>query len=238
MTTILVTRPQAAAKQLAEKLIKYHYQPIVFSTIEIRPITPQPTVIDDNWDMVIFISPNAVAHGAYLLKKSSIQHIKIAAVGESTAKALTEQQLTVSIMPTEFSSEGLLACTDLQQVSGKKIALIKGVGGRELLAESLANRGAQVIEIDVYQRCLPRQKIDQLLLDSIDVITVTSVEILQNLCQLTPDSLKHKLLTKRLLVTSKRIRIAAENLGFSQNIDVAKDARSESIIAKLESLQI
>nr|WP_232109035.1 MULTISPECIES: uroporphyrinogen-III synthase [Pseudomonas] len=79
-------------------------------------------------------------------------------VGEATAAVLQGAGLVVSFPPRGDDSEALLALPALRQavaVPAPRILIVRGVGGRELLAERLAEQGASVDYLELYRRCLP-----------------------------------------------------------------------------------
>jgi uroporphyrinogen-III synthase len=77
------------------------YQPVLFPTLEIKPINNKPLKV--NYDALIFISANAVEYGLKTLKILDYQSAKIFAVGAATAKKL-EETVSVLIIYAKFSS--------------------------------------------------------------------------------------------------------------------------------------
>ena len=57
-----------------------------------------------------------------------------------------------AIAPLQENSEGLLALMPLQNVAGKRIAIIRGDSGRDLLRDALIQRGAEVKYLEVYRK--------------------------------------------------------------------------------------
>ncbi|HBC19455.1 MAG TPA: uroporphyrinogen-III synthase, partial [Alcanivorax sp.] len=51
-----------------------------------------------------------------------------------------------------FNSEAVLSLLCLQQLTEKKVLLCRGDSGRELLAQTLAERGAEVVTLPFYRR--------------------------------------------------------------------------------------
>jgi uroporphyrinogen-III synthase len=167
-------------------------------------------------DIVIFISRNAVEHGLAWSGDAAI-----AAVGPATAAAIEAAARVVDIRPASgFDSESLLGEPALETVKGKTIRIIRGNGGRELLATTLRERGAHVDYLEVYARQLPdypEPEIEavarRLTAGEIGAVVVMSVESLRNLLALLPESC-HPAFAKTRLVTpaSRVIKEVADRL--------------------------
>lgn len=232
----MVTRPKPQGILLCEQIRLLGGRPVYFPTIEIVPYENDNLLSNlDQYDILIFISPEAVYQSAKLIRKLP-KKVKYAAIGAMTAKALEEIGLPAAIFPLEdWNSEGLVALPDMQAVKGKKIAIIKGLGGRQWLEEELERRGAKVNLILVYQRALPQIEIkpyvDLLQRDIVDVIICTSNEGLQNLKILLNDAWP-ALQKTPLLVISERMVLRAQELGFKQ-ILLSKNASQNAILEAL-----
>ena len=204
---VLVTRPQHQSLGLAAAIKREGGVPIRFASIEIVPrnaatVTEEAYRLPDP-DIVVFVSSNAVRHG--------IQHAEgatIAVVGPASAEAVVAAGHKVDIMPTDgFDSEHLLTAPELFDVAGKCIRIIRGQSGRELLADALRSRGADVDYLSVYTRTLPlyrAEEVDALLADwlagKVNVVTAMSVATLDNLLTLLPERAL-PMLTRTPLVT-------------------------------------
>ncbi|BBP42374.1 uroporphyrinogen-III synthase [Thiosulfativibrio zosterae] len=113
----------------------------------------------DHW---VFISVNAVQHFAEALAPewSALQQQlsmpsapRVHAIGEATAKALINAGLpTQQPLHAQFDSESLLASEAFQSLCDAKVLILKGLGGRETLANELKIRGAQVCAWSLYER--------------------------------------------------------------------------------------
>jgi uroporphyrinogen-III synthase len=235
---ILVTRPKPYGEQLCEQITTQNGQAIYFPTLQIVPIKNNLEEIKElaQADWIIFISPQAVLCGIPAIQKywpAFPDKIKLIAMGEGTAKALSAKGFMDVIHPEEWTSEGLLKLPHFQALSGKQIVLIKGVGGRELLAETLMARGAKVRHIHVYRRELPTyDKIDLLRLQKIDIIVCASGETLRNLITLMGASNQTMLFQIPLVLVSQRLVELARELGF-KNVFLAKNASHNAIIDTL-----
>jgi uroporphyrinogen-III synthase len=157
---------------------------------------------------------------------------KVAAVGKKTAQALVNNGINATLVPSDtFNSEALLALPELQQVSGQKISIIRGEGGRELLKDALSQRGAEVAYVDVYRRSCPRLSLLPLVkfLDeqTLAIILLTSEESLFNLFDVTRG--KIDLNNTILLLGSQRIADSSVLTAYEGERLVSRDPSDESI---------
>ena len=217
---ILVTRPAAQAAWLSNEIRLRAGQPIALPLLEIQPLPPDGKMQSAlaelaRTDVLIFVSANAVEYAlAYLpLLPDSL---RVGAIGQATAERLRTAGLRVDLVPARFDSEGFLALPAIQDLDGKRVVIVRGVGGREKLAESLRSRGAQVQYLEVYRRACPHWAATAVHTAlGADVITVTSSEALDNLAQLARLPGAEALWAKPLLVFHPRIAGRARELGFT-----------------------
>lgn len=238
--TVVVTRPAHQAETLCRLLEHHQARVIRFPVLEIVPVHSDSLsqLLHNlaNFDIAIFISPNAVhqAMAEIAVTGALPRSIKVAAVGKPSADALAQYGVTVDIFPQQaFNSEALLALPAMQHIEGKRVVIFRGVGGRELLATTLIERGAQVDYAECYRRQKPRQNSQtlnsELLAHKVDIIIVTSGEGLENLVDLVGASAVSHLQRLPLVVVSERMKIAAEKLGFQSDIVVAAKASDEDL---------
>ena len=142
--------------------------------------------------------------------------------------------LNVDIIPDGHDSESLLEHPQLQagEISGIKIVIFRGEGGRELLGNTLQSRGAEVFYADMYRRSPPTSasQLNQYLAEA-DIVAVSSNQGLQNLYDLATD--KNSLTRHALVVPGERSFTLAKALGFS-NIFIAENATDEACMNALE----
>ncbi|TRW91317.1 uroporphyrinogen-III synthase [Candidatus Methylobacter oryzae] len=227
---ILVTRPEHQADNLSRLIEEQGGIAVRFPTLEIIAKDnaleiKQMLANPDLFQWLIFISANAVnfALKANDGKIACTKSVRFAAVGQSTAQAMRMAGLNVDLVPESgYNSEALLAMPELQQVEGQRFLIVRGEGGREQLATALRSRGAEVNYLEVYRRVIPRidssPVVELLAQHSLDIVTVTSAEALQNL-KLMLDEKNNKLLSLiTLVVVSNRIRCIAADMGFNRII--------------------
>ncbi|MEO8331968.1 MAG: uroporphyrinogen-III synthase [Gallionella sp.] len=221
---IVVTRPRDQAVQLAQRIEQAGAIPLLFPLLDIAPVQDTKLLHKQisrlpRFDLAIFISPNAVHYGIPAIRSAGAlpPKLKIATVGQGSARALREAGITNAIAPTErFDSEGLLALPELQNVAGWSVMIFRGDGGRELLGDTLRARGATVEYTACYQRSKPQQDIGSLLSAAPDAITVTSSEALGYLWQMLDAGAQAVLRDKPLFVPHQRIAELARQQGWGQ----------------------
>lgn len=242
---MLVTRPEHQANELCESIERMGGTAIRFPVLQIEDIddaTQLHTQIErlDSFDIAIFISPNAVKKAINLIqvRKNWPKNVKIAAVGKTSAKALDSLGLIADIFPSKkFNSEALLSLDEMQNVSGKNIIIFRGEGGRELLAETLKDRGARVEYAECYKRSKPKADVSALLKHwargEINIIVTTSNEGLHNLYDMVGQLGRQWLAKSTMVVISDRAADLAMQLGFKHRPLVSSQASDEAILNTL-----
>jgi uroporphyrinogen-III synthase len=209
---VLVTRPAHQSLPLVTAIEEQGGRAVRFPTLEIQPRNAAAIVADayqlESPDIAIFVSSNAVVHGLQYAENA-----RIAVVGPATAEAIEAADRVVDIMPYDgFDSEHLLQTAELFDVSGKRVRIIRGQDGRELLADTLRERGAVVDYLSVYQRTLPLYRddeVDALLAEwesgRVNVVTMMSVASFQNLLAVLPESARPMLERTPLVTPAERV---------------------------------
>ncbi|WP_153129830.1 uroporphyrinogen-III synthase [Dechloromonas hortensis] len=230
--TIVVTRPRAQAAPLAAAIAEAGGAPLLFPLLEISPAgDPQPLAAAiarlAAYRLAVFISPNAVDYAvpAMLARGPWPAGLIPAAVGQGTVKALAALGIDGCIAPsTRFDSEALLELPELAaaQIAGRRVAIFRGDGGRELLADTLRQRGATVDCITCYRRSGPTDGVAPLLAawraGRLDALTVSSSEGLRYLVDLLDAEGRAFLQKTPLFVPHARIAENARALGLSKII--------------------
>jgi len=228
--TVLVTRPEQQTQFLSEQLTQLGAKVISMGVIDIMPIEPKewPKIALETQDMIVFVSRNAVDCFVAGLTTPLPVTTSLVAVGAATARYMSEKGLRVDIQaPAPAGSESLLALPEMQSVAGQYVTIVRGETGRELIADTLTARGANIQYLEVYRRCLPSYSTAEIAeAASANIIVVMSVAGLENVCELlNNDTIKEK----KLIVVSERIKQFALGLGF-QCVAVTADVSDTAVV--------
>lgn len=245
---VLVTRPAHQAEQLCRLVEQAGGRPIRFPLLAITG-PADPAAVESrlrrlgDYRLLIFVSPNAVQRGMDLIERAGglPAPLLLATVGKASAAALKIRSgRGPDLVPADgFDSEALLALPALQAVAGWRVLIVRGSGGRELLAETLRGRGAAVDYVEVYRR--ERAATGPALLGTdpaatVHVAAITSGEALDHLDALIGDRLRPWLHRLPLVVVSERIAEAAHTLGFTGPIRISREPGDEAIVAAAAEL--
>jgi uroporphyrinogen III methyltransferase/synthase len=176
---ILVTRTREQASFLSQMLEDQGAEVIEIPTIEIvpMPLTTEGQKILKNitgYEWLVLSSVNAVetliAHlTVSKLDLRALSHLKIACVGEATARDLGRYGLRADLVPKDYKQEGLVRAFKKmgKALEGKRILFARAKEGRELLEKSLQAQKAHVTVWPLYVNRMPkesRQKLHTLFL--------------------------------------------------------------------------
>lgn len=221
--TILVTRAprQAAALSAAIRAAggsAFEFPALAFEAMPVDRLQASLAHVAAA-DFVIFVSPNAAEFGMAAIGSLPAGR-SVLAVGPGTARALAAQGVDAVITPDGQDSEALLALPQLQDVDGKHVVIVRGVGGRALLGDTLATRGAEVHYMEGYRRLAPTADAAPLLArwqaGGIDAVTVASAETLHNLAALLGEAGAPLLAHTPLFAPHEKIAAAARSFGIAQ----------------------
>lgn len=236
----LVVRRAAQANQLVQMLRQLGHAPLCCPLLETRPGCDLPHLGEmlREADLVIAVSMHAVHFAHYFLLQTgqTWPHIDYFAVGQASADAFAEAGIQ-ALCPADPRSEGLLALPALQGVSGRRVLILRGNDGRDLIARTLASRGALVHYCATYERHYPDLDGDALIRHwqaaGLDSLLITSGELLQRLLALVPGPQHPWLYDRLLVVPSPRVAEMAEGAGFTR-IVIAQGASNQALVAALE----
>jgi uroporphyrinogen-III synthase len=230
---IVITRPRAQAEALARMIEAEGGKPIVFPTLEIEDLAdlrPFLGLIDrlDEFDLAIFISPNAVHKALNLIRARRGERpwparLRVAAVGRGSRRELERAGFDAVIAPEAHAdSEALLARPELADVQGLRVVIFRGEGGRELLGETLVARGARLEYAECYRRARPSADNASLLAawarGEVHAVAVSSAEGLANFHEMLGKLGQQWLRGAPLFAPHARIAEEARRLGVREAI--------------------
>lgn len=223
---IVVTRPPDQARKLSQLIDAQGGHVHLFPLLQIVPLEDyaafERTIAGlETYDWAIFISSNAVENALprLLARAGGIPPtLRCAAIGPVTAASLSRHGVQHTLTPAQrFDSEALLALPEMQAMAGKKVMIFRGVGGREVLADTLRTRGATVTFAECYRRINPQRDTDSLQAlwqnGQLDAIVVTSSEAMRHLLDLADQGQAPWLRTTPVCVNHARIGELAEAHG-------------------------
>ena len=241
---VWVTRPEGQANKLIKLIEAAGGEAIHFPVIEIHTVENAGQRTNELQGLagcyaVIFVSRSAVKHAFSLVPDLSkvINTSVVIAVGAGTGAELASCGVAnVVTCPSGSGSEAVLQLADLQpeNIRSKRLVIIRGEGGRELLKDSLSEHSCKVDYIEVYKRVLPAISVAQSKKvwqeNKPDVIVVTSVEGLHNLIKLIPEVDHSALFNTPLVVVSERMQKEAKTMGFTVTPYIEDSVSDEGLL--------
>lgn len=185
---IVITRPAEQSEGLAEMLKSLGARVLSFPTIAIKPPASWASCDQameklEMFEWIIFTSVNGVKFFFQRLKQKKrdvrdLKGIRLAAIGPATARAIEERGLGVDLMPSTYTSEGLLKAFNNIEINGVPILLPRAKEAGDTLPTELARRGASIKEIPVYRtvgsHLNPREFIEWIKKGKVSLVTFTS----------------------------------------------------------------
>jgi uroporphyrinogen-III synthase len=235
---VLVTRPREQAQGLERLVRDAGGVPVCVPAIDILPLAdPAPfralAARLAEFDLAVFVSRNAVRCALDLLGGAPWPAgLKVAAVGQGSRAELEKRGFAHVIAPAEQSdSEALLALPELAAPCGRRIVIFRGEGGRELLGQELAARGASVEHAACYRRVAPQgAALRSAWAGGMDAVTVSSAEGLANLFAMLGEEAARGLSGIPLFVPHSRVAAEARRRGLERVI-VAGPGDAEMLAA-------
>lgn len=246
---IVITRPAGESQRLAALIRHAGGVPLLFPAIEIID-APDPRALDDvidrldEFDLAIFISPSAVEKAMTRITARCVLPAKLrcAAIGPGGVRALQRFGVTEVIAPEgRYDSESLLASSFMQSVGGMRMVIFRGDGGRELLGETLSERGATVEAVTCYRRVKPALDNAHLLQawarGEVAAVIITSSEGLRNLCEMIGVAGQTYLRNTLMVVPHSRIAATAREMDMMQVVESASgdEALAQTVIHHVSS---
>lgn len=162
---IIITRSREQSGKMALRIAELGGQAVLFPTIHIAdPVDTAP--LDDairrvgEFDWVIFTSVNGVERffKRFFEIREDIRDLagpRLGAIGPVTSAEIRKHGLKVDLLAKEFVAEGVLELLSDEDVRGKRFLIPRAEKAREILPETLAQRGGQVQVVSVYRTVLP-----------------------------------------------------------------------------------
>jgi len=247
---VAITRPKQQGLQLQQALAEVSISSICQPLFDYQLSTSKENILDQISSLqpkiIIFVSIAAVKYAdqALSLPQWLNNNQQVFAVGEKTQQALAQLGIQ-AICPTKQNSEGLLSLAQLskQQLdlppNKTNILIVRGDGGRELLADELKSRGANVQYLESYQRIWQQLSAQQLAIwrdKKINTIVITSNALLKRVVDLLGTTDNYWQNTCLWIVASERISQTAQQLGL-KNVINAHGADHQSIVTTLLNME-
>jgi uroporphyrinogen-III synthase len=251
--TVVITRPRAQAIDLARAVAALGRTPQVLPLLEISPLPDQTLLTATlanlaDYALVAFVSPNAI-DAAFAHIDAWPAGTRLAVLGEGSRAALARYGINdanTTILsppdPAHSDSEHLLQALDLAALAGRRVLIVRGESGRELMADGLRAAGALVDTVAAYRRAVPEltpalaAELAALLAQPNDWI-ITSSEALRGLVglvrRLDSGAAVAKMQHQHLIVPHARIADTARSLGFGRV--TLTGSGDERLLAALQS---
>jgi uroporphyrinogen III methyltransferase/synthase len=217
---IAVTRARHQAAALARLLERAGAEVVEYPTIEIQAAPDKAEVARaynevGTYDWLVLTSPNGAQRflDGFLSAGHDIRElagVSIAAIGPATAAVVEARGIHVAATPTEYRAEALVEA--LGDPSDQRFLRARAAVAREVLPDTLRDRGAHVDVVPIYETTLPDPPPDAKLLATVDAVTFTSSSTVTNFLSLGGDAalqcLKHAVVAAIGPITAGTLRDA------------------------------
>ena len=196
---VLVGRAQHQAGALSVELRALGATVLEIPFIEIRKprsFKPLDSALQNlpNYDWLILTSVNGAdamweRMGSLRLTKRPLAHLKIAAIGPATTKAIQRRGLKVDVVPKEYVAESVVRSLK-RRVKGKRVLLVRAKVARDVIPRELRKTGARVDVVEAYETVVPQSSRTRLRTALKDpkkrphVVTFTSSSTVKNFAKL------------------------------------------------------
>lgn len=192
--SIVITRAREQASDFRLVLADLGAHCIEFPTIEIAP-PPSWDLLDSaigrlsSYHWIIFTSVNGVRGfmerlGTAGMDVRDLKGIRVAAIGPATAEALQRHGLKPDLVPREYRAEAVLDRLSGEDLNGRRFLMPRAMVARDILPDTLRERGAHVDVAPAYQTLLPSAGsgyiLERLRAGAIDCVTFTSSSTVSN----------------------------------------------------------
>ncbi len=240
---VVITRSREQAAPFAQALAARGAIPVLFPTIEIRPLE-DCSALDrvlkaaDQYAWIVFTSVNtvhAVWERLHVLGQTTLpDSARIAAVGPATAAALERRGAPTGVMPRDFRGAAIAGA--LGDLSGRRVLLPRADIGREETAVALREAGAVVEEVVAYHTVPAAAAPGDLaaLRGKVDAVTFTSPSTVRNFVTLARPGARDLLARSLVACVGPVTAAAVTALGLTPPLQ-ASQATSEALLDALEA---
>jgi uroporphyrinogen-III synthase len=168
---VLVTRARHQTGALSSELAKLGADTIEIPAIEILPPLSYGLLDEalrnlQRYEWLVVTSANAVRAivercAGMGFTPADFAHLKVAAVGASTARTLEEAEVRAAIVPQEYVAESLLEALEGHAISGR-VLIARAEVARDVIPDALRRRGAEVDVVEAYRTVVPRDSVEKI----------------------------------------------------------------------------
>lgn len=162
---ILVGRARHQAGSLSGELRKLGADVLEIPFIEIRKprsFKPLESALKnlENYDWLVLTSVNGVEAlwsrlDKLRLTNKNFKHLRVAAIGPATQRAVEQRGVEVHVVPREYVAESVVRSLR-RRVKGKRVLLVRAKVARDVIPRELRHAGAQVDVVEAYETVVPR----------------------------------------------------------------------------------
>lgn len=197
---------------------------------------PLDRFANGDFDLVCFTSPTGVTSFFDLIEVRGLDSrafagCELAAIGPGTARELSDRGLKADHLPDRFVTEGMLKALEDVPMDGRRVLVARAEVGRDLLPDTLRERGAEVTVMPVY-RMVPEKPSKSNLerAAKADFITFTSASSVRNL--VATGAIDPARFGPRVITIGPVTSAAARDAGF----DVAIEAERHDLEGLVEAI--
>ena len=252
--SVAVTRARAQASSLLTRLRSLGAAVVEAPAIRIEPIDgPAPQL--DGYDLVCLTSTNGVELLFARLAAAgrdarALGGVRVAAIGPGTAAALRAHGVVADVMPEQFTAEGLLQALDTglagpqtpaglagppaRPWEGRRVLVARAAEARDVLPDSLRERGAEVDVVALYETVAePLTDEQREAARQADYVTFTSTSTVRFFLQALGDARPQGRLVSIGPITSQALR----DRGLEPHVEASRHDIDGVVAALLEDVR-
>ena len=253
---VLVTRSRHQAAETCRLLEELGAETVTLPTIEIRPpedLQPLYSAVQalGSYDYIILTSANTVDALARALEHEGLDSramagVTVCAIGPGTARALARLGVTADLVPRDHRAEGILDLLPEELVRGKRVLLPRAAKAREILPDTLRQRGARLDFVVAYVTGLPDEErteagLGRLRAGELDVLTFTSASTVENFAAMVGPGLPGLCQGMLVAAIGPVTRDACEKVGLTVDVMPTRytlPAMTDALVAHLATQKV